>query len=193
MPLLRIINGTNGSKSGHDIILSVVDAIIHPSAQQHFTWTGKTDKKNERKEKFNKLTEIHSLIFQVCREADNNYDYSSCKDDFVSKVMKYAHSRWKKMQRVKASECADNMLERTCTQSEQNSQTTSRCNEIDQRTSQNSQRATRNWHIAGASDDWNHRQFNKIIHNNNYKHVQNKNYGMEYYQYQSYYPSEFGY
>lgn len=93
VPLLRIINGTNGSRSGHDIIQSVVDAIICPSVQRHFTWTGKTNKRNQKKEKFNALKEIHSLIFRVCHDADREYTHAKCKDDMIKKVMKYAHSK----------------------------------------------------------------------------------------------------
>lgn len=95
VPLLRIINGSNGSRSGHDIIMSVVDAIICPSVQRNFTWTGKTNRRNQRKERFSALKGIHSLIFQVCHEADREYTYAKFKKDLVGKVMKYAHSRGK--------------------------------------------------------------------------------------------------
>lgn len=84
----------DGSKSGHDVISSVVDAVIHPSVQAMFTWTGKTNNKEIRKEKFSDLNEIHGLILCVCRKADHTYSKSDFMDDLIYKVIKYAYNRW---------------------------------------------------------------------------------------------------
>lgn len=94
MPLLAVINGNDGSKTGHRLIASVVDGIIHPSVQAKFTWTGKTNIKKEKKGRFDELSEIHALILTVCREADNSYAKTDFMNDLIYKVFKYAHIRW---------------------------------------------------------------------------------------------------
>lgn len=94
MQLLSMINGTDGSMSGHSVIVSVVDAIIHPSTQAQYTWTGKTNNKTQRKERFDSLKEIQGLILCVCRKADNNYTKKDFIDDLIYKVLKYSYIRW---------------------------------------------------------------------------------------------------
>lgn len=91
--LLSVINGSDGSKRGHDIISSVVDAIITPAVQAQFTWTGKSDK-NHKKQRFDENTEIIGVIFIVCRQADEKYAKSDCIHDLTYKVFKNAHQRW---------------------------------------------------------------------------------------------------
>lgn len=94
MPLLSMINGADGSKFGRDVISSIVDAVIHPSIQAKYTWTGKTNSKEVKKERFNMLPEIHGLILCVCRKADKNYSRKDFMDDLIYKVIKYAYNRW---------------------------------------------------------------------------------------------------
>lgn len=89
-----MINGTDGSKSGHDVILSVVDAVIHPSIQSQYTWTGKTNNKTVKKQRFNDLSEIHGLLLCVCRKADNSYSKRDFMEHLIYKVLKYAYNRW---------------------------------------------------------------------------------------------------
>lgn len=92
--LLMVINGTDGLKSGQDIILSVVDAIVQPSTQALYTWTGKTNNKTQKKEQFSELKHIHGLIYAVCRMADDKYTRAEFTNHLVYKVCKYAHIRW---------------------------------------------------------------------------------------------------
>lgn len=89
-----MINGADGNKSGHDVILSIVDAVIHPSIQAKYTWTGKTNCTAVKKERFSTLNEIHGLILCVCRKADNSYSKKDFEDDLIYKVLKYAYNRW---------------------------------------------------------------------------------------------------
>lgn len=89
-----MINGTNSLKSGQDVILSVVDAIVHPSTQALYTWTGKTNVKTQKKSRFDDLTQIHGLIFTVCRMADNKYTQADFMNHLIYKVCKYAYMRW---------------------------------------------------------------------------------------------------
>lgn len=89
-----MINGSDGSKSGHNVIVSVVDAIIHPSLQASFTWTGKTNNKSQKKQRFDTMKEIQGLIMCVCRKADHNYTKKDFIDDLIYKVFKYSYNRW---------------------------------------------------------------------------------------------------
>lgn len=88
-----MINGSNGSKSGGKIILSVVDAIIHLSVQAQFTWSGKTTK-NCTKRPFSVMTQIHGLIYNVCMLADNGYVKKDFEHDLKYKAIKHAGTRW---------------------------------------------------------------------------------------------------
>lgn len=89
-----MINGTDGTKSGYDVISSVVDAVIHPSIQAKYTWSGKTNDKYVRKEIFKDLTEIQGLLLCVCRKADHSYSKIEFIDNIKYKVIKNAHARW---------------------------------------------------------------------------------------------------
>lgn len=92
-PLLANINGSDGSKNAHDIISSVVDAIVTPAVQAEHTWTGKSDK-NITKHRFDEYEEIIALIFIVCKKADKNYAKKDCIRDLTYKVFKHAGRRW---------------------------------------------------------------------------------------------------
>lgn len=94
--LLAVINGSDGSHSGPEVILSIVNAVIHPETQSKYTWTGKTNIANMKKKRFDGLTQIHSLIFAVCRLADNGYTQTEFTENLVYKVCKTAHKRGKK-------------------------------------------------------------------------------------------------
>lgn len=92
--MLVILNGNTGTQRGHDVIQSVVDALIKPDVQAEYTWCGKTNIKNVRKKKFNALKQIHELVWSLCHLADSAYIKSDFRHDLVYKVMKGAHSRW---------------------------------------------------------------------------------------------------
>lgn len=91
--MLTVINGEDGRKHGHDAITSIVDAIIHPSVQVEYTWTGKSNVINVKKKKFNVFTDIHKMVHNVCRLADSAYTVSECKNDFIYTVLKYSQQR----------------------------------------------------------------------------------------------------
>lgn len=88
-----MINGSDGLKAGHDVISSIVDAIIEPSIQAQITWTGKTSG-TVKKKSFEDLVEIQSLILTVCRKADHAYTKADFLGDLKYKVIKCAHGRW---------------------------------------------------------------------------------------------------
>lgn len=90
---MSVINGSNGSKSGSKIILSVVDALMHLSVQAQFTWSGRTSK-NCTKRPFNAMNGIHGLIYNVCRLADNRYVKKDFEHDLKYKAIKHAGTRW---------------------------------------------------------------------------------------------------
>lgn len=97
--MLIIINGAEGTKSGRDVISSIVDALLHPSLQAQYIWKRKTQSKRNngetvQKNRFDGFKELHSLIYAVCRHADNSYAKDDCKNDLIYKVFKYAHQRW---------------------------------------------------------------------------------------------------
>lgn len=94
--LLSVINGSDGSHSGSEVILSIVNAVIHPETQSNYTWTGKTNIANMKKKRFDRLTQIHGLIFAVCRLADNGYTQTEFMENLVYKVCKTAHKRGRK-------------------------------------------------------------------------------------------------
>lgn len=84
----------NGYARGKDAILSITEALIHPSLLAQFTWTGKTNVKAVRKYEFSKYKSINNLIHTVCKHADENYTKKSYESDIVYFVMKYAANRW---------------------------------------------------------------------------------------------------
>lgn len=88
-----MINGCSGLKTGHDVISSIVDAIMEPSIQAQITWTGRTSGVG-RKKSFDVLVEIQGLILTVCRKADHGYTKTDFLGDLKYKVIKGAHSRW---------------------------------------------------------------------------------------------------
>lgn len=92
--MLTVINGEGGRKVGGNVILSVVDALIHPSIQAEYTWTGKTNNSNTKKRRLDAFINIHSVVHSVCRLADSNYNQKDCTHDMIYKVLKYAQSRW---------------------------------------------------------------------------------------------------
>lgn len=92
--ILKIINGEDGNKAGHTAIVSIVDAIIHPSVQAEYTWTGKTNAPHVKKRSLSVFNQIQSVIHTVCRLADSSYTQKNCTHDLVYKVLKYAQSRW---------------------------------------------------------------------------------------------------
>lgn len=88
----------NSNKKGHQIITSIVDAIIHLQAQSKYTWTGKSSEKTKKKHAFDELKEIVSLIHATCMQTDPSYSSADCKRDLTYRVLKYSASRWREIQ-----------------------------------------------------------------------------------------------
>lgn len=88
----------NSKKKGHQIITSIVDAIIHPQIQSLYTWTGKSGEKTTKKHAFDELKEIVSLIHATCMRTDPSYSLADCKKDLTYKVLKYSSSRWREIE-----------------------------------------------------------------------------------------------
>lgn len=96
--ILSIINGLNSKKKGHQIVTSIVDAIIHPQIQSLYTWTGKSGEKSTKKHAFDELKEMVSLIHATCMRTDPSYSSADCKKDLTYKVLKYSSSRWREIE-----------------------------------------------------------------------------------------------
>lgn len=89
-----MINGENIRKKGHDIISSVVDALIHPQIQAECTWSGKTNVSSKKKLAFSQFKEIIGVIHFTCRRADSNYSLKDCEENLIYKILKHAVKRW---------------------------------------------------------------------------------------------------
>lgn len=87
------MHGGSGDLVGTKVIKSVVDIIIAPEFLGGFTMTGKTSKKNEKKNKIKVFTNVIELIRKVVMAADSSYNKVQFERDLTYKVMKYAYKK----------------------------------------------------------------------------------------------------
>lgn len=90
--LFTIIGGKDGASDGVKLLKAIFGYLIEPQFLRTISWSGKGDPKTkEKKIRFEKFSEVVSLIHEVCSTADKKYTHFECHKSMVYKIFKTAY------------------------------------------------------------------------------------------------------
>lgn len=79
------------SMNGERALYRLIDRVVSPELQSHYSWAGKKDQ--PQKKSFKRFQKTIKFVFEICQKADPNYGYAAFEKRMKNNVLPHAARR----------------------------------------------------------------------------------------------------